>query len=138
MSGSPSIPPDVAAKLTPEQRAQFEASMKQYAAQQQTIASKRCVTKEHLGENPFVQNHPKNMKCTEKVFRSTGSDAEIREICTGENGSGADIHMTVHAQDREHVSGNGQVVMTTGGRTVKSDVTFQSKWVQETCPGDAK
>lgn len=138
MSGSLGLSPEMASKLTPEQRAQYEAAMKQYASHQQTIASKRCVTKEQLGENPFDQSHPQNMKCSEKLIRSTSSDAEIRQTCTGQDGSESDIHMMIHAQDREHVNGSGQVVATMGGHTMKSDVTFQSKWAQDTCPKDAE
>jgi Protein of unknown function (DUF3617) len=136
MSGSLGIPPDMASKLTPEQRARYEASMKQYANQQQTSTSKSCVTKEQLSEDPFAQKDAGDTKCKEKLIRSTTSDAEIQQTCAGDQGTSSDIHMTLHAQDREHVNGSGQVVMTMGGRTMKSDVTFRAKWVQESCPKD--
>jgi hypothetical protein len=138
MSGSLGIPPDMASKMTPEQRARYEAAMTQYANQDQTNTSKSCVTKEDLSEDPFAQKDAGSTNCKEKLIRSTSSDAEIQQSCTGEDGSGSDIHMTLHAQDREHVNGKGQVVMTMGGRTMKSDMTFQSKWLQESCPKDAE
>lgn len=140
MSGSLGIPPDMAAKLTPEQRARYEAQMKQYADQNQyqTSTSKSCMTKQQLSEDPFEQNDASNSNCKEKVIRSTSSDAEIQQSCTGDGGTSSEVHMTLHAQDREHVTGNGQISMTMGGRTMKTDMIFDAKWLQDTCPKDAK
>lgn len=139
MSGSLGLPPEMAAKLTPEQRARYEEQMKQYTDQHQaqTSTSKTCMTKQQLSEDPFQQNGTGDMKCKEKVIRSTPTDAEIQQSCTGEGGTSNEIHMILHAQDREHVTGKGEIVMTMGGHTMKSDMNFQSKWIQETCPKNA-
>lgn len=70
-------------------------------------------------------------------IRSTGSDLEIKESCTGE-GAKADVHLTFHASSPEHVTGTGTIVATTVGRTMKSDIKTESKWLGATCPADVK
>ena len=73
------------------------------------------------------------MKCKGKLIRSTSSDAEVEESCNGE-GASTVIHMAIHAVDREHVTGKGQVTTTMGGRTMKSDIQYKSQWLQSSCP----
>src|SRR5262245_12580449 len=54
-TGSMGIPPEMAAKLTPEQRARFEAAMKKQASgKSKTETTKDCLTPETLAEDPFT------------------------------------------------------------------------------------
>ena len=62
----PAIPPDVHAKLPPEQRARMEAMMKGGP-----IVQKECITKEKLEKHSaFNVNRP---ECTRTVVSYTGS-----------------------------------------------------------------
>jgi hypothetical protein len=138
MSGTVGLPPGEAAKLTPEQRARFEAAMRQYAAEHQGRATthKSCLTQKQLNENP-LENDAKDeggTKCKGKLIRSTSSDAEIEESCADEEGASSIIHVTMHAVDREHVTGKGQITTTAGGRTMKSNISYKSQWLQSSCP----
>lgn len=135
-SGALGIPPDMAAKLTPEQRAQVEAAMKNRsgAGGSKPTTYDKCITKDDLTKDPFSND---KQNCSEKVIKSTSSDLEIQETCTSELGK-ADVHVNLHAIDSEHVKGTGHVVSTAGGRNMTDDLTFDSKWQSASCPAESK
>ena len=134
VSGRPPIPADMLEKLTPEQRARFEAAMQRMASQTPKSRSNRsCLTKEKLERDPFNE---KDKSCTETVLTSTGSKMEVREVCTQEN---ATTDMTVHieAVDSEHVRGSVKSNTSGGGNTMNVNGSFTSKWLGAAC-GDTK
>ena len=49
------IPPDVLAKMPPEQRAKIEQSMQARSGKPRTHASKTCVTQEDLDQNRIIK-----------------------------------------------------------------------------------
>jgi hypothetical protein len=136
-TGGVGIPPELAAKLTPAQRSAYEAAMKQQASgTPRTTTNKGCVTQEQLSADPFGKmNRAKNFTCQEHLIRSTGSDLEVEETCTG-GSSKSDIHITFHAIDSQHATGQGHVTMTMGGRTMNSNMKMEMKWLGATCPAD--
>lgn len=135
-SGQLGIPPDVAAKLTPEQRAQVEAAMKNQAAAGPSKPNtyEKCITKEDLSKDAFSNNKE---NCTQKVIKSTSSDLEVQETCANDQGK-SDTQLNLHAVDSEHVKGTGHVVATSGGRTMNVDLNFDSKWKGASCPAESK
>jgi Protein of unknown function (DUF3617) len=133
-SGQLGIPPDVAARLTPEQRAAMESAMKnRAAAPSQPKAYEKCLTKDNLSKDPFSEKKD----CTENVIKSTGSDLQVHETCTNERGK-TDADLNFHATDSEHVKGTGHVVSTVGGHNMTVEMNFDSKWVSATCPAGSK
>src|SRR5690348_2470672 len=84
VSGSMGIPPEMADKLTPAQRARFEAAQKKQASRApRTVTKKDCLTPEKLSEDPFTdKSHGDEAKCTETVVKSTATDLEVRELCS--------------------------------------------------------
>lgn len=133
VTGSMGIPPEMAAKMTPAQRAKFEAAMKKQASGvPRTRTYKNCVTEKNLNEDPFTDKNDK-MKCQETVIKSTGTDLEVREACT-DGSSKSDVHMVFHANSSEHVTSSGNVAVTMGGRTMHSAMKMDSKWVAASCP----
>ncbi len=131
VSGSLGVPPEIAAKMTPEQRARAEAMMKQRDAEGRrthTTTTKHCVTEKDLQTNPFAQKPEAAMKCVEHVLRSNGHEVEVRESCA-EGTSKSDMHLTFHAVDSEHVTGKGDVTATMGGRTMHSEMNMAMKWL---------
>ena len=133
VNGSMGIPPEIAARLTPAQRARFEAAMKKQAnGVPRTRTYKNCLTQKQLTEDPFADNSRK-MKCQETVIKSTGTELEVREACT-DGSSRSDVHMLVHANSSEHVTSSGNVVATMGGHTMHSVIKMDSKWLGASCP----
>src|SRR5215472_8709780 len=135
-TGQVGIPPDVAAGMTPEQRAKFEAAMKN-RANGITRTHKNCLTKEKLTQNPFSDKGKGDQKCTETVIKSTGSNLEVREVCTGE-GTKSDTHISIQAIDSERVKGSVQSTVTEGGRTMNINGSSESKWLGPSCPAGVK
>ena len=134
MSGQLGIPPDIAARMTPEQRAAAESAMKNRAANgSQPRPYQKCLTKEDLSRDAFTDK--KN--CTENVIKSTSSDLQVHETCASEQGK-TDADLNFHAIDAEHVKGTGHVVTTSGGRNMTIDMNMESKWVSASCPAESK
>lgn len=139
VSGSMGIPPEMEAKLTPEQRARMEAAMKQSGTgQPHTTTNKGCIKQEDLTRDPFAPGkNDAEMKCHENLIRSTSSDADVDVNCTDPRGNTSQFHVTFHAIDQEHVTGTGHGNISMYGHTMKSDWKMQSQWVQASCPANA-
>ncbi len=129
VSGAPPIPQETLEKMTPEQRARFEAAMGKMASGTPVTRTHRdCLTKERLQKDPF--NDRKS--CKETVLTSTGSKMEIHEVCTEEEGT-FDSKVRIEASDSENVKGWVQATVTGGGRTMNVNGTFTSKWLGAAC-----
>src|SRR5208282_5648055 len=76
MPATPNIPPDVLAKMPPEQRARVEAAMKGGPS---TDVRKECITKEKLEKHSAFSNNRGD--CTRTVVNSTGSKLEVKIHC---------------------------------------------------------
>ncbi len=135
VTGSMGLPPEMAAKLTPAQRARFEAAAKkQGSSTPRTVSHKDCLTPEKLAEDPFTdKSHGDNAKCEETVLRSTATDLEVHELCTY-GSSKSDIHLSFHADSPEHVTGSGTTTVTSGGHVMKSAMKMDSRWIAAACP----
>lgn len=138
VTGSMGIPPEMEAKLTPEQRARMEAAQKQSGTgQPHTTTHKGCIKEEDLTRDPFAPGkNDAEMKCSENLIRSTSSDADVDVTCKDPRGNTSEFHVTFHAIDREHVTGTGHGNISMYGHTMKSDWKMQSQWVQASCPAN--
>ncbi len=129
VSGAPPVPQEMLDKMTPEQRARFDAAMSKMASgAPRTHTSKTCLTKERLEKDPFSDRQ----SCTEKVLTSTSSKMEIEEVCNEENAQ-SDSKIRLEAIDSENVKGSMQTVVTGSGKTMNVNGTFTSKWVGAAC-----
>lgn len=135
-SGSLGISPEMAAQLTPEQRARMEAAANRSSSgQPHTITDKGCIQQEDLTRDPFnAGKNDMDMKCSENLISSTSSDAEVEMSCNDSKGNTGDFHITFHATDNEHVTGTGHGNINMYGHAMKSDWNMQSQWVQASCP----
>ena len=132
-SGQPPIPPGTLEKLTPEQRAKFEAAMKARASKgPQTRTFKHCVTQEDLNKDPFAED---KKSCTRSVLTSTGSKMDVHEVCTGNGGVKTDLTVHIEALDSENVKAAIHVNAAGGGRTMNGDSNITAKWLGPACPG---
>lgn len=134
VKGGLGLPPDMAAKLTPEQRARYEAYMKSKAnGDTHTMTDKNCITAKDLTTDPFEQKDPDGkFQCHGTLLHSSSSDITLQENCSGE--ANMTYTMKIHASDPEHTTGTGEGSTTMGGRTMTSTVKFSSTWIGATCP----
>src|SRR2546423_9766604 len=128
-TGQVPIPAELLARLSPEQRAKFEARMKANSAPKgTTITKKDCETKEKLAEQPF--NNQK--ECKQTVVTSTSTKAEIKVSCQFGDFT-ANGTMQVEALSPESVKGSGQMTSNGGGQSMSMNTTFSAKWLGPSC-----
>jgi hypothetical protein len=131
-TGTPAIPPEILAKMTPEQKAMLEARMK---AGPKTTVRKHCITKEELNKGlMFGDDHG---SCQRTVVNGSSSKQEIRIEC-GNSGVKASGTIHVEAIDPEHVKFSVQVTSGDGSHSMKINTTGTSKWVSAPCTSDEK
>ena len=133
ISGTPPIPVELLAKMTPEQRARMEAASKARAAQSNKAPQVRqsCLTKESLARAMNFGNEG-NKSCERTVVRSTSTMQDIRFECvnSGMKTAGS-IH--VEAVDSEHVKGTSQVDASGGNNTANVKIAFSARWLGSDC-----
>ncbi len=132
-SGEMPIPPEMLAKLTPEQRAKMEERMKANSAGRTTTStSKSCLTKEKLEKAPFSD---REKECSPTILTSTTSKAVVKFTCdmSGMKMSGT---INVEALNPESVKGSAQTTAS-GNHTMNVNATFTSKWLGPSC-GDVQ
>jgi len=131
-SGSPPIPAELLAKMTPEQKAMLEARMK---AGPKTTITKRCVTKEDL--NKALNFGEVKGSCQRTVVNASSSKQEFHFECNnaGIKSSGT---IRVEAADPEHVKVSSQFTSGDGAHAMNINATGTGKWVSDACPSDTK
>lgn len=128
-AGKMPLPEGMLDKLTPEQRARFEARMKaSSSANSKTDTEKYCITKEEL-EKPIPFN---DKECTWTILESSSTKAKGTVSCNAEG-----ITMTgagdFEAVDPEHIRGSAHMTSTGNGNKMTTDVSFASKWLSSNC-----
>jgi len=142
MPGMPSIPDDVLAKMTPEQRAQIEAMMKQrgISSNGHTTVVKSCITKDKI-EKGMAFSNEKRENCTHTIVNSTATHIEMKFHCEtnkdSANKATVDSTTLIDLLGPDSTKGTTHAVTTSNGRTTASDMTFTSKYLGADC-GDIK
>jgi uncharacterized protein DUF3617 len=129
MPAMPNIPPDVLAKMPPEQRAKMQAAMGGTPT-----ARKVCITKEKMDKQTAFNDERKN--CTRTVVSSSGSKLEMKMQCTEQD---ATMNGTIHVEalNSENVKGTVRMAMNGGGRNMNMNSDFTSRYLGSAC-GDVK
>jgi uncharacterized protein DUF3617 len=134
MSGAPPIPEEALAKMTPEQRAKFEAMIKARTGAPTTRTHKNCLTKEKLEKDlSFGEDRG---ECTHNILSSSSRGAEVKFHCTSENMTSEGI-AKFEAVNSENVKGTVHMNMTGSGKTMTMDTSLTSHYVTSSC-GDIK
>ncbi len=123
------MPPEVLARLTPEQRAKMEGSMGRGGSR--TTTTKHCVTKDTINEALSSANTSARQTCTRTFVTSTSTKQVIHMECTsGPIKSSGDVQIEVI--DRENTKGS--MVMTSGGgRGGNIKMEWATKWLGADC-----
>ncbi|HEY2472525.1 MAG TPA: DUF3617 family protein [Terracidiphilus sp.] len=125
------VPAGMLDKLTPDQRARFEARMNASSAgNTRTTTERSCLTAQQLNDPADLADKG----CSVTVTESTSSKATGSVACRIQG-----IEMNGSAEfdaiDQEHVKGTEHVTSTGNGNTMTTDVTFTSKWLGSSCGG---
>ncbi|HXN46646.1 MAG TPA: DUF3617 domain-containing protein [Bryobacteraceae bacterium] len=124
-------PPEMMAKLTPEQRAQIEAAAKaKGGVGQQTRVMKSCLTADDL-KKPFSLSDDAHA-CTRAVISSSGTKQEVHFECTkGPVSSSGEIH--VEALSPESTKGGSQYTSRDSTHRMDAKVTFTARFLSADC-----
>src|SRR5262249_7119943 len=120
-TGMPPVPPEVLAKMTPEQRTQMMAAMG--AASQPTVIRSYITQKTLKRDLNF--NRIERPNCTQTITNSTSRQVDVKMQCTGEHPMNGSFHM--EAADRQTMSGKLDMVVTNGANTMTMKRTMQEK-----------
>jgi hypothetical protein len=132
IAGMPALPPELLAKMTPEQRAKMEAAMQgRGGGGARTNSTKHCVTKETLSQMlSFGDNRAQN--CKKTLVSSTGTKQVVHMECTTATTlSTGDLQF--EAVNRETIKGSMVMNAGPGGRGMSSKMEFTSKWLSSDC-----
>ena len=130
MSGQLPLSDELLSKLTPEQRARFEARLKANSPDKtHTFTNRNCLTKEKLERGLFG---PNEKECTETVLNSSSSKLEVKLACQSE-GMKSEGTMLIEALGSESAKGSGNMTVTGGGHTMNSKTSFSAKWLGPSC-----
>ncbi len=131
-TGLPPLPPEVAAKLTVEQRAQIDAKAKKIAAEApRTTVKKSCLEAKEL-EQPITLLFGDEQGCRQTVTSSTRSRLDIRVEC----GSGTELGggtVLIDVVDPKSAKVSSEWSASDGARTLKMSSTAKLKWLAESC-----
>jgi hypothetical protein len=134
MTGMPPIPKEMAATLTPEQRAKMEADFKAEIAKGPIERTDReCITQKDL-EHPFSSSNTEN--CKQTTAQVTPTTQELRLVCTGnQQGTGT---FRVSTPTPESMTGDLELKLGEGKdiMTVKSQL--KGRWISADCGKEAE
>jgi hypothetical protein len=129
IAGMPPLPKELLDKLTPEQRAEIEAGMKQGGAGgPHKEVSRECITERDL-EDPFKSANPD--ECKSQLVRSTRTLQEVKLTCTGQyKGSGSFL---ISTPTPETMTGVLDVSVGEGGTSMKVKADMSGRWLGPDC-----
>lgn len=138
-SGTPPIPPEALANMTPDQRQKFEAAMAAHMAKQkEPHVYKHCVTEDQL-KRGFTLDKPEK-DCKKTVKSNTGKVLEVHVECTG--GDPAKPEHTAgdfyfEAVDSATMAGKTDMTISRGAQSMNIKTDMHGKWLAADC-GDLK
>ena len=131
LSGTPQLPKDVTAKMTPQERAKLEADLKTAAKEPKKNVDRSCITKKDV-ENPF---HGVSENCKQSIVRTTRTTQEVRLVCTGATKGTGLIRIT--APTPESMAGVMDIKMGDGADALNLKANLTGRWLGAECGEEA-
>jgi hypothetical protein len=126
------VPPDLLAKMPPERRAQFEASMKARSGKPQTFSTQECLTKEDLDQNRIIEQEEEEeedgVQCKTTVVSKSSSKLVLERTCPAPHPFTS--HSTFEAKSPETLVGSVDITRPGSG---KIHVDIKGRWVGASC-----
>jgi hypothetical protein len=132
-TGTPTIPAEALARMTPEQRAKVEAAIgAAMASAGKPHVYKSCVTEKTLQRGFDTGESNAQRKCTRTVVSSSASAMDGREECTGGRGS-VNGHFHAEAPDPVTVNVTVDLTINEGAHAMTMKRVMHGKWVGADC-----
>jgi hypothetical protein len=123
------VPEFDTSKMTPEQKARVEESMKRMMGTR-TNVTKSCMTREKFEKSAFM-NDRADQNCKQALTTNTRSTLEGTLTCTGEHPRSGQLH--IDALSPTSVKGVIKSANTEQGRTMNIDIVMTGKWISADC-----
>jgi hypothetical protein len=134
-TGMPVIPPDVLARMRPEERLMAQALVLALVAQANEPHQLRiCITPEQLRQG-FDPNRLNHSGCRQTIRSGTPADIEMEVQCTGKDPLSGSMHL--NASDHRTVSGDLNVEAGRGADRLQVRQSLRGHWVGASC-GDVQ
>lgn len=124
------VPPDVLAKMPPEQRAKFEAAMQARAGQTKPHVGTSCVTQKELDQDRMFKSDGED-QCTKKIISKSANRLVLEKTCPAPRASTS--QMTMEAKTPESIVAS--IDMVRGGAGGKVHVDIKGHWLGASCAG---
>lgn len=134
MGAMPSVPPDILAKMPPEQRARIESTMASRAPGG-GMTNRSCVTEKDL-ERGLKPETGKEQSCKVDSVKTTGSTQEMHVSCTSAHGNSTGV-FKMTATSRESFDGTMEMNINVQNRPMTMKMTLKGKWLGADC-GEVK
>jgi len=129
MSGTPPLPKELLDKMTPQQRADMAAKIKEAQAEEpEPEVSSECITPEDL-EKPFDSANAED--CTQTIVRTTRNSQEIRLVCTGKTKGSGSFRITTTTP--EVMTGELDLKVGEGADTMAINGKIKGRWLGADC-----
>ncbi len=133
-SGRPPIPPEVLARLSPEQRAKMEAALQAHQSKgPRTDTHKACYTEKDRERAFQSQDDNGERSCKRTIVSQSARRMEVRLDCSGSNMGAANGMFTVEAITPENVKGTVDMKVTRGDNTMNVKSSFSARWLGADC-----
>lgn len=129
------LSPEMAAKMTPLQRAQMEQMMKAREGKPHTTTLQSCLTKEDVLQDRIIkemedEDDDSEVQCKVKVISRTSSKLVIDKMCPGPSSS--TTHFTMEAKATDSIVVIGDREQQGSG---KSRMDIKGRWLGASCAG---
>jgi hypothetical protein len=132
--GRPPLPPDLVSKMTPDQRARFEAAMKAQASRPpQTSVTRNCVTQKDLDKPIPFDPGGRDKSCKNTILKSTRTLQLIHIECPGTPPVSGNWKFA--AADPKNMTGSMNMKIGAAGNTMTVNSEFAGKWLSASCEG---
>lgn len=126
---------DMAAKMTPLQRAQMEQMMKAREGKPHTTTLQSCLTKDDVSQDRIIkemedEDDDGEVQCKVKVISKSSSKLVINKMCPGPSPSAT--HFTIEAKTPDSIVATGDREQQGSG---KSRMDIKGRWIGASCEG---
>ncbi len=129
------LSPEMAANMTPAQRAQMEQMMKAREGKPHTMTVPSCLTKEDVSQDRIIkemedEDDDAEVNCKIKVISKSSSKLVIDRLCPGPPAS--TTHFTIEAKATDSIVATGERDQKGSG---KVHMDIKGRWIVASCEG---
>jgi hypothetical protein len=129
------LSPEMAAKMTPPQRAQMEQMLRAREGKPHTTTLQSCLTKEDVSQDRIIkdmedEDDDGEVHCRVKVISKSSSKLVVDKMCPGPPPS--TTHFTIEAKTTDSIVAAGDRDQQGSG---KSHMEIKGRWIGTSCEG---